>query len=32
MTAEQIATLVILVIILAFSIWAYRQSIAAKKE
>lgn len=32
MTTEQIATLVLLILILAFGIWAYRESISAKKE
>ncbi len=32
MTAEQIATLVLLIAILAFGIWAYRESTSAKEE
>ncbi len=32
MTIEQIATLVILILILGFSIWAYMASSAAHKE
>lgn len=32
MTIEQIATLVVLVLILGFSVWAYKEAASSKKD